>query len=135
MATAGEFIIRKEAADKLGASTLAAINAADMYNAGGYISSGGWGHYQGGGLVAGSNASNITPTQKAGGGGAAPITVATTINLSGGISGQSQRTGQGAGGGMTPDDAAKFQAVIDSKIRETIAREKRPGGTLNPNSR
>jgi hypothetical protein len=143
MLTAGEFVLRKEAADALGIRTLGALNAADQYFArGGYVHPFGYqqggfvtpSYFQQGGLVAGSNAQNIAPSAKAGSGGGA-ITVATTINLSGSGTGSAQRAGQGAGGGMTPEEVTKFRDVITAEIKNTIAREKRPGGTLNPNSR
>jgi hypothetical protein len=53
-----------------------------------------------------------------------PITVATTVNL-GGTGAPQNKTGAGAGAGMTPGQVAKFQDVINAQDqRHNCPREK-----------
>jgi len=67
MLTAGEFVLSKDAVGRLGPTTLAALNAAHKFEMGGFV--GPWARgYQQGGLVAGTNACNIAPSARAGGG-------------------------------------------------------------------
>ena len=124
MLTSGEYVLHKGAVDKYGIAMIDAMNKGTW----------GFAKYAGGGSVGGYSPQNIPPSQSiSGAGGVQNVTVATTINMGG-----SQTTpadvGRGGGSGLSKEQIAQFQTVINNVVREEIVRQKRPGGILNRNT-